>query len=158
MRQFVVPQFIDVEDKIIGPITTRQFLIILAGGLSLFIEFKLCDLMLFIILGILTIVFTLAFSFLKVNSMPLHFFIINIIQTFKRPKLRVWDKTLNPKEIKELLNKQQEEVVAVTPQIKPHVTLTHSRLQELSLIVDTGGAYKSDNGELEVKDTNDRKI
>jgi hypothetical protein len=26
MQQFVVPQFIDVEDKIIGPISVRQFL------------------------------------------------------------------------------------------------------------------------------------
>ena len=27
MQQFVVPQFIDVEDKIIGSITVRQFII-----------------------------------------------------------------------------------------------------------------------------------
>ncbi|KKS92044.1 MAG: hypothetical protein UV69_C0039G0006, partial [Parcubacteria group bacterium GW2011_GWE2_43_12] len=32
MQQFVVPQFIDVEDKIIGPITVRQFIIIMVGG------------------------------------------------------------------------------------------------------------------------------
>ena len=35
MQQFTVPQFIDVEPKIIGPITTRQFLIFLAAGLML---------------------------------------------------------------------------------------------------------------------------
>ena len=31
MQMFTVPQFIDVEDKIIGPITTRQFIICLVG-------------------------------------------------------------------------------------------------------------------------------
>lgn len=150
MQQFVVPQFIDVEDKIIGPITVRQFLIILAGGLLLFIEFKLCDLMLFIILGLFTLVFTLAFSFLKVNGMPLHYFILNIIQTFKRPTLRIWDKTPHPNEIKELSKQLQETTASNIPQVKPRIPLVRSRLQELSLVVDTGGAYKTEE-ELGIK-------
>ncbi len=150
MQQFVVPQFIDVEDKIIGPITVRQFLIILAGGLLLFIEFKLCDLMLFIILGLFTLVFTLAFSFLKVNGMPLHYFILNIIQTFKRPTLRIWDKTPHPNEIKELSKQLQETTASNIPQVKPHIPLVRSRLQELSLVVDTGGVYKTEE-ELGIK-------
>ena len=29
MEQFVVPQFIDAEDKILGPLTGRQFVIML---------------------------------------------------------------------------------------------------------------------------------
>ena len=35
-QQFVVPQFLDVETKIIGPVTMRQFLILLT---TLLIEF-----------------------------------------------------------------------------------------------------------------------
>jgi hypothetical protein len=147
MQQFVVPQFIDVEDKIIGPITTRQFLIILVGGLLLFIEFKLSDLVLFLILGFFTAVFTFAFSFLKVNGMPLHFFVVNIIQTFRRPNLRIWDKNLHPNELKALL--QNGHATAVSPvDVKKRVSLSHSRLQELSLLVDTGGAYKPEEDSL----------
>jgi len=48
MDQFVVPQFIDVEDKIFGPVTTRQFVILLIAGLIIFIAFKLADITLFI--------------------------------------------------------------------------------------------------------------
>ena len=33
--RFTVPQFIDVEDKIFGPLTTRQFLIMLVVGATL---------------------------------------------------------------------------------------------------------------------------
>ena len=29
MDQFVVPQFIDAEDKIFGPLTARQFIIVM---------------------------------------------------------------------------------------------------------------------------------
>ena len=43
MQQFTVPQFIDVEDKIIGPITTRQFVIMLAGFTLIGISYKLFD-------------------------------------------------------------------------------------------------------------------
>ena len=53
MRQFTVPQFIDVEDKILGPITVRQFLLLVVGGLIIFAEFKLSDMALFILLAIL---------------------------------------------------------------------------------------------------------
>ena len=38
--QFVVPQFIEVEDKIFGPVTTRQFVVLLIGGLFVFISFS----------------------------------------------------------------------------------------------------------------------
>ena len=48
MQQFVIPQFIDVEDKIIGPITVRQFIIMLAGGGLVFISYKLSDFTLFL--------------------------------------------------------------------------------------------------------------
>ena len=49
MQQFVVPQFIDVEDKVIGPVTVRQFLILLVGGGVLFIAYRLSDFTLFLI-------------------------------------------------------------------------------------------------------------
>ena len=37
-EKFVVPQFIDNEDKILGPITVRQFLILLVATFVIFIE------------------------------------------------------------------------------------------------------------------------
>ena len=49
MNQFVVPQFIDVEDKIIGPITTRQFIIMLAAILMDFVAFKLLTFIFFLV-------------------------------------------------------------------------------------------------------------
>ncbi|MFH1111800.1 MAG: PrgI family protein [Patescibacteria group bacterium] len=143
MNQFVIPQFIDVEDKIIGPITTRQFLILLVGGLLLFLEFKLADFTLFLLEGILTIVFFGGFAFLKVNGMPFHFFVINIIQTFKRPRLRIWHKAINPKELSASADSRGVGLHNITA--RPHVSLSHSRLQELTLVVDTGGVYQAED-------------
>ena len=43
MNQFVAPQFIDVEDRIIGPITTRQFVMMIGGGIVIFIASRFLD-------------------------------------------------------------------------------------------------------------------
>ncbi len=48
MAQYVVPQFITVEDKILGPITVRQFLILLVDTGLMFIFYKIFDFSLFL--------------------------------------------------------------------------------------------------------------
>ena len=40
-RTFTVPQFIEVESKVIGAITARQFMILLAGAILVGILYKL---------------------------------------------------------------------------------------------------------------------
>ncbi|MDO8260800.1 MAG: PrgI family protein, partial [Candidatus Magasanikbacteria bacterium] len=95
MQQFTVPQFIDVEDKIIGPITVRQFIIMLTGFVFIGIGYKLFDFSLFLVVGILIFGVSGIFAFLKINGMPFHFFILNFVQTFKKPGLRVWNNRID---------------------------------------------------------------
>ena len=142
MNQFVVPQFIDVEDKIIGPLTTRQFLILLFTGLLGFLEYKLADFSLFLLIGIVTLATGGIFAFFKVNGMPVHYFLLNILQTSRRPKVRVWQKSITDNELKNAIHLPVT-VVKAPPAHKPPPP--RSRLQELSLEVDTGGAFKSDS-------------
>ncbi len=140
MRQATVPQFIDVEDKIIGPITVRQFLILIVAGLIVLLEYKLSDMALFLVLGIPTLVIFGIIAFLKVNGMPFHFFFLNVIQTFKKPSLRVWSREIN---ISVKKGKKNEEVVVKT-KVPVKKVVTHSRLSDLSLIIDTGGVYRGE--------------
>ena len=79
MDQFVVPQFIDVEDKIFGPVTTRQFLILLVAGLMLFTAFKLADTTLFIFLLAVVGGFALILAFVKINGQTFHYFLLNLV-------------------------------------------------------------------------------
>ena len=88
--QFVVPQFIEVESKIIGPISARQFIIMLVGGGLIFLLYKLAPLWLLIIGAILVMALVIMFGFAKVNSQPFHWFFLNLVQTFRRPRLRLW--------------------------------------------------------------------
>jgi len=139
MNQFVVPQFIDVEDKIFGPITTRQFLILLVAGLAIFIAFKLADIALFIFILVLIGGAALVLAFVKINGQTFHFFLLNIFQTMRRPSLRIWNKSMTKAELNESRLSGKVEIMEKVIEV-PH--LSYSRLRDLSLIVNTGGYYK----------------
>lgn len=141
MNQFTVPQFIDVEDKIFGPVTTRQFIILLVAGLLLFIIFKLADTALFIVALALIGGLALILAFVKINGQSFHYFLLNVVQTLKRPSRRIWDKTYTNGELNDLRK------------MAPAAELEHEalakqvpamRIRNLSLLVNTGGYYKAE--------------
>ena len=141
-NQFVVPQFLDVESKIIGPITARQFLIMLGVLLVEFVIYRIfLNILLVLLFGVPVLGIGLLFSFAKVNGRPFHFIVLNFIQTFRKPHLRIWDKTLSDADIRTSMQKVEEEVVA--PKVRK-APLERSRLNELTLVVNTGGVYESD--------------
>lgn len=141
-RQFVVPQFIDVESKIFGPITMRQFVSILVAGFVEFVIYKLSDFVLFALMSVFVAILTFVFAFKKVQGLPFHFFLLNYVQRFKKPTVRVWDKSGDDAGISLQLKKEKEEPI-IEDIRKSQVSGSH--LAELSLIVDTGGVYKGEN-------------
>lgn len=141
MQQFVIPQFIDVEDKIIGPITARQFIILLAVTIVLFILYKLFVFIYFLVLGLPVFGLGIVLAFVKINGQPFHFFLLNLIQTLRRPALRVWNKELSIDEVRKYLKKEEVKIAVPRPVKEPIVA---TKLSELSLIVNTGGVYKGE--------------
>jgi len=140
--QYVVPQFIDVEDKIFGPVTARQFVILLVAGLTLFVAFKLADFALFIFLAAVLGGGALVVAFVKINGQAFHYFLLNIVQTLRRPALRIWNKVYDTAEIKRL---QAEGVVPIIEAAKPIARISYSRIRDLSLTVNTGGYYQAED-------------
>ncbi|MBI5037337.1 MAG: PrgI family protein [Candidatus Kerfeldbacteria bacterium] len=136
MQQFIVPQFLDVENKIIGPLTVRQFITFLIGAGMIFIVFKLANFWAAAIEGVLIFALTGVFAFAKINGRPFHHFLLNMMQTLRRPTLTIWHKQYDNSSVKE-----EKEKPAPPPPSKKQ-RLTESRLTELSLVVDTGGAYQ----------------
>jgi len=143
MQQFKVPQLIDVESKIIGPITTRQFLIFVVAAIMMGLSYKLFDFALFLTVAIIIFAIAGTFAFLKVNGRPFHFFVLNFIQTAKKPNPRVWNHKLQAEEKGEIKNIKFEEIIPTKE------SFGHSRLAELSLIVDTQGKYQGDDDGIE---------
>ncbi len=90
--RFEVPQFIDIEDKIFGPLTFKQFIYVAGGGGICFALYKLLPIYFAIplILGVALLSWALAFY--KINNQPF----INVGQAFliylTKNKLYVWKK------------------------------------------------------------------
>ena len=142
MQQFVVPQFIEVEDKIFGPITTRQFLILLAGGLVVFIVYRLADFALFVTVLAVVGGLSLIFAFVKVNGQTFHYFVLNITQTLRKPGLRIWYNQYDDKELDYLRKRDASPEMAEKRKQK---AAKRGRIRDLSLVVNTGGYYEGDD-------------
>jgi len=149
MQQFTIPQFIDVEDKIIGPVTTRQFVIMLSGFLLIAICYKIFDFSLFLTVAITIFIISGIFAFIKINGRPFHLFVLNITQTIKRPGLRVWNKSILLTE--DSYKQGESDIIEKSAVSPPKMYPTTSRLAELSLIVDTQGVYQGEEEEAETK-------
>ena len=89
---FQVPQFIEVEDKIIGPFTFKQF-VYLAGGAGIaFIIFKIFPLFIAIFFIVPVILLSLALAFYKVNDQPFIVALESMLKYAIGGKLYVWKK------------------------------------------------------------------
>ncbi len=87
---FQVPQFIEVEDKIFGPLTFKQFVYI-AGGIGIaFLFYAYLPFIIAVIPMGVAVTFGLALAFYKVNNRP---FIVLAESAFRfafTKKLYIW--------------------------------------------------------------------
>jgi hypothetical protein len=127
--QFQVPQFIEVEDKIFGPLTIKQF-VYLAGGAG--ICFVIIKLVPFLILGILVALpvagLSLALAFYKMNNRPFIFTLENGFKYVIGKKLYLWKKT----ERKPKSNAKADEVESLLSMPR----LADSKLKDLTWSLD----------------------
>ena len=91
--QFPVPQFTDVEDKIIGPLTVKQFGIIFAVGIVVFFGYSttkslLVTVFLFVALGLPA----LGLALVPFNGRPMYSFIGKLVKFLTSPKVLVFHK------------------------------------------------------------------
>ncbi len=90
--QFNVPQFLEIEDKIIGPLTLKQFGYLAGGGTVLFLAYHYLELWLFLIIAIPLIILCIALAFVRINGRPFISVLGAFINYIFKPKLFVWKK------------------------------------------------------------------
>ena len=126
--EYQVPQFIEVEDKIIGPLTLKQF-IYLAGGIGLCVLFfSYLNIVVALLLSALVVGFVAALAFYKINGKPF----VEIIEAgfgyYTRAKLFLW-KHEDPITAKEV-------PVANVLAVRGAPKLTRGKLTELAWSLD----------------------
>lgn len=88
--RFEVPQFIEIEDKIIGPLTWRQFVYV-AGGVGIIIILSLSlPFMFAIIIGLPVGVLSASLAFHRVNNRPFSVFLEALVAYTTKKKLYLW--------------------------------------------------------------------
>lgn len=131
MRQFQVPQFITVEDKVIGPFTIKQFLYIGSGGLLILGTRTFLQPFLFFPLAALIGALAASLAFLKINEQPFPMVLKNAIFYLLRPRLYIWKKEPPQRApAKEAAPRKEEALVKRIP------TLSESRLSDLAWSLD----------------------
>ena len=95
--RFQVPQFIDVEDKIFGPLTFKQFIYIVGAGGICVVLFSFLPKFLAILLSIPIALLGAALAFFKVNDRPFTLIIEDFIKFHIGSKLYIWRKDENKK-------------------------------------------------------------
>lgn len=87
-----IPQFIEIEDKVIGPLTIKQFLY-LAGSLSgAAIAWMLLPRFASVPIALLLIPFGISLAFYKYNGKPFVVFVENALNYLVTTKLYIWHK------------------------------------------------------------------
>lgn len=98
MQQFQVPQFIEVEDKIFGPLTTKQFFYLLGGGgLTFLIWLFVQNTFIATILSAPIVALAAALAFLQINGRPFIDLVANSVLYIIKPRLYLWRKSQKEK-------------------------------------------------------------
>ncbi|MBI2053029.1 MAG: PrgI family protein [Candidatus Ryanbacteria bacterium] len=126
MQQFQVPQFIDVEDKVFGPLTIKQFIYLIGGAGSVMVLWFLpIPGIIFWPLAIAFGGFFGALAFLKVNGQPFVVVLNNAVNHMLHTRFYVW---------KRAEKKETSSSAAAPVQYMPK--LTQSKLKDLAWSLD----------------------
>lgn len=133
--RFQVPQFIDVEDKIFGPLTFKQFIYIAGGAGISAVLFTILPKFFAFLASMPFVAFSLALAFYKLNSKPF----VEVVEAFFKyqlaSKLYIWKK--------EDKVETKEDAVRKAPAQVYVPKLSQSKLKDLSFALDISKSNNS---------------
>jgi hypothetical protein len=140
-----IPQNIDKEDKLVGPLTLKQFLYLLGGAALAFVTYQYYAMGYlyfteFVIIALAPVTFAVLLAFAQINGRPFITFLSNVLNFLFMPKLRHWSKE----------NHLEDRYVKVgrpkaAPAAAPAKDVNKSQLERLARILDTGGKMEAED-------------
>lgn len=126
--RFQVPQYIEVEDKIFGPLTFKQFVYIAGGAGICLVLFTFLPKFFAFLLSAPVVALSLALAFYKVNDKPFIHMVEAFFNYFTTTKLYVWKKEEKKPEARQAETQAPEQVYVPR--------LSESKLKELTWSLD----------------------
>ena len=131
--QFRVPQFIDMEDKIVGPLTLKQFGYIIGGGGFSFLIWTFVPIKIVAVVLIIAVLsFFGALAFVKINNRPFVDILESAFAYYTGNKIYTWKQpTEEP-----LKENSIEKIVADTTKEVAISKANKSKIHDLALNLD----------------------
>ena len=126
MKQFQVPQFITVEDKVIGPLTIKQAVFVLGGIMLIALARTVFIPLLFYPIALVIAAIAAAMAFLKIGDVPFPTIVKNGFWYSMHPHVYIWKK----EKMKKIAPKEAEAGHRVTVSATPK--LSESKLSDLA--------------------------
>lgn len=127
--QFKVPQFIDMEDKVFGNLSFKQFVYLAGGGGLAYVALRVLPVYIAILVVPALVGLALALTFVKINGKPFSHALESYVRYHSKSKLYLWKKQEPKKE-------KVKEYVPSSGLKSIRDTLTESKLQTLSWSLD----------------------
>jgi hypothetical protein len=127
--QFKVPQFIDVEDKVVGPLTFKQFAYLAGGAGLIYLSLHSLPVLLGLPIAGIFGALAVALAFFKYNEKPFIHVLEAFIRFYTKSRLYLW-------------HKEPKKEMSVAPQVPAEqasfnrASLTESKLKTLSWSLD----------------------
>ncbi len=131
--RFQVPQFIEVEDKIFGPISLKQFIYLAGGGGLSFLVYLFLGNLFFAAIPIAIIMaISLALAFYKLNGKPFISVMESAFKYYLGNKLYIWKKQEKtpPKDVQTAVKDVKNYASIMVPKI------SDSKLKDLTWSLD----------------------
>lgn len=122
--RFEVPQFIEVEDKIVGPFTWKQFVYLAGGAGAVLVLFFTLPLFLFALIGMPIGALSGFLAFHQINNRPFSEFLESVVTYFTGAKLFLWRK----EEVQTITDSSIKNPLIETPHLPVHTSNNISSL------------------------------
>lgn len=147
--RYQVPQFIEVEDKIFGPFTFKQFAYLVGGVGACFIVYKFLPFFIGLPIMLVAMGISSAFAFYKINNRPFIETVEAAVKFAFTKHLYIWKKE------DKLPEKSIVDDMLATKANKLYVPkVSESKLKDLAWSLDINETiYSKDSRKLESRDT-----
>lgn len=125
--QFKVPQFIDVEDKLFGPLTFKQFAYLAGGAGIIFVAYKMLPIYFAVPVILIFASLSLLLTFYKINGQNFIYYLQASIIYASKSKLYIWKQKLHKKEEAKKVEATDRSTIPV---------LSESKLKDLAWSLD----------------------
>lgn len=144
--QYKVPQNVQMEDKIVGPLTLKQMIILGAGGGVAYVVYIALartyywEVWIFPVLVVILI--TVLFAFVRLYNLSFSRFILLFLQHLLIPRQRIWVKKSGDVEFQEILTKESANADKKTGEKSERSVETMKKLKDISSVLDNYGKTK----------------